>query len=126
MFRTLLVEDNPSFRQTLHDMLHQQFPQVDVMEADDGKSALSTIAENRPDMVFMDIKLPDENGLELASRIKTIDPSIVVIILTSHDIPEYRQAAFRNGASCYMCKKSVEPEDIIALIQGTMSYGIWY
>lgn len=126
MFRTLLVEDNPTFRQTLHDMLHQQFPQVDVMEAGDGKSALSSIAEHRPDMVFMDIKLPDENGLELACRIKTFDPSIVVIILSSHDIPEYRQAAFRNGASCYMCKRSVEPEDIIALIQGTMSYGIWY
>jgi DNA-binding NarL/FixJ family response regulator len=126
MFRTLLVEDNPIFRQTLHDMLHQQFPQVDVREAGDGKSALKSIAEHRPDMVFMDIKLPDDSGLELACRIKTLDPSIVVIILTSHDIPEYRQAAFRNGASCYMSKKSVEPGDIIALIQGTMSFGIWY
>ena len=126
MFRTLLVEDNTSFRNTLHDMLHEQFPQVEVAEAGDGKSALNSITEHRPDMVFMDIHLPDENGLELACRIKTFDPSIVVIILTSHDMPEYRQAAFRNGASCYMCKKSIEPEDIIALIQGTMSYGIWY
>lgn len=126
MFRTLLVEDNDGFRHTLHDMLHDQFPQLDVKEAGDGKSALSSIAECRPDIVFMDIKLPDENGLELACRIKTYDPSIVVIILTSHDIPEYRQAAFRNGASCFMCKKSVEPDDIVALIQGTMSYGIWY
>lgn len=126
MFRTLLVEDNATFRKTLHSMLEEQFPQVEVMEAADGKSAMNSIAGLRPDMVFMDIKLPDENGLELACRIKTYDPSIVVIILTSHDMPEYRQAAYRNGASCFMCKKSVEPDDIIALIQGTMSYGIWY
>lgn len=126
MFRTLLVEDNDGFRHTLHDMLQGQFPQVDVREAADGKSALNSIAEQRPDIVFMDIKLPDDNGLELACRIKTYDPSIVVIILTSHDIPEYRQAAFRNGASCFMCKKNVEPDDIVALIQGAMSYGIWY
>ena len=126
MFRTLLVEDNSSFRHTLHEMLHQQFPQVDVLEASDGKAALKSIAKSRPDMVFMDITLPDENGLELASRIKTLDPSIMVIILTSHDIPEYRQAAYRNGASCYMCKKSIDPEEIIALIQGTMSFGVWY
>jgi len=126
MFRTLLVEDNPSFRQTLHEMLHEQFPQVEILEASDSRSALNTITDRRPDMVFMDIKLPDESGLELACRIKTFDPSIVVIILSSHDIPEYRQAAFRNGASCFMSKMNVEPEDIIALIQGTMSYGIWY
>lgn len=126
MFRTLLVEDSRHFRNTLQEILHQQFPQLDVTEADDGQSALRSIADSRPDLVFMDIKLPDENGLELAYRIKTFDPSIVVIILTSHDIPEYRQAAFRNGASCFMSKESVQPEDIIALIQGAMSYGIWY
>src|SRR5574339_462982 len=50
MFRTLLVEDNTGFRQTLHDMLHEQFPQVDVREAGDSKSALSSIVENRPDV----------------------------------------------------------------------------
>lgn len=126
MFRTLLVEDNSSFRQTLHDLLHEQFPHVEVIEAGDGKSAMRTINERRPDLVFMDIKLPDENGLELACRIKTYDPTIVVIILTSHDSPEYRQAAYRNGASCYMCKTSIETEDIIAMIQGALSYGIWY
>ncbi len=126
MFRTLLVEDNPTFRKTLHAMLEEQFPQVEVMEASDGRTAMSAITGQRPDMVFMDIKLPDENGLELASRIKTYDPSIVVIILASHDMPEYRHAAYRNGASCFMCKKNIEPDDIISIIQGTMSYGIWY
>lgn len=126
MFRTLLVEDNATFRKTLYSMLEEQFPQVEVMQAGDGRTAMNTIAGQRPDLVFMDIKLPDENGLELACRIKTYDPSIVIIILSSHDMPEYRQAAYRNGASCFMCKKNIEPDDIISIIQGTMSYGIWY
>ncbi|HEY0721273.1 MAG TPA: response regulator transcription factor [Gammaproteobacteria bacterium] len=126
MFRTLLVEDNTTFRKTLHSMLEEQFPLVEVLEAGDGRAAMGSITAQRPDMVFMDIKLPDESGLELACRIKTHDPSIVVIILSSHDLPEYRQAAYRNGASCYLCKKNIEPDDIIAIIQGTMSYGIWY
>lgn len=121
MFRTLLVEDNEGFRRTLHGMLTEQFPAVQIFEAASGYDAIRMVDTYRPHLVFLDIKLPDDNGLDLTRRIKTVDAAIAVVILTSHDLPEYRQAAFRNGASCFICKQSASPDDIAAMIHGGMS-----
>lgn len=121
MFRTLLVEDNEAFRDTLHDVLAEQFPAVQILEAGNGRDALGIVAALHPHLVFLDIKLPDDNGLDLTRRIKEIDPAIVVVILTSHDLPEYRQAAFRNGASCFICKQATSPDDVAAVVHGSMT-----
>lgn len=120
MFRTLLVEDNEGFRRTLHGVLCEQFPALEILEAATGQDAFRVVQERRPHLIFLDIKLPDENGLDLTRRIKLVDTDTTVVILTSYDIPEYRQAAFRNGASCFICKQSASPQDIAAMIQGTM------
>ncbi|PKM42235.1 MAG: response regulator [Gammaproteobacteria bacterium HGW-Gammaproteobacteria-1] len=120
MFRTLLVEDNEGFRHMLQTMLAENFPTLEVLEAGSGHDAIVAVAALKPHLVFVDIKLPDENGLELTRKIKGLDATIAVVILTSYDLPEYRQAAFRNGASCFMCKESASPGDIVALIQGAM------
>lgn len=120
MFRTLLVEDNEGFRRTLHGVLCEQFPALEILEAATGQDAFRVVQEHRPHLIFLDIKLPDENGLDLTRRIKQVDTDTTVVILTSYDMPEYRQAAFRNGASCFICKQSASPQDIAAMIQGTM------
>jgi DNA-binding NarL/FixJ family response regulator len=122
MFTTLLVEDNASFRQTLADILLAHFPSIDVDEADDAEAALSKVEYLRPDIIFMDIKLPGENGLELTRKIKQVYEYIVIVILTSHNLPEYRQLAFRNGADCFLSKGDAScMEDILARVEGTMS-----
>jgi DNA-binding NarL/FixJ family response regulator len=121
MFRTLLVEDNEGFRRMLQGLLMEQFPALEVLEAGNGHDAISVVTQRKPHLVFLDIKLPDENGLVLARRIKNIDAAVGVIILTSYDLPEYREAAFRNGANCFMCKETSSPGDIVALIQGAMT-----
>jgi DNA-binding NarL/FixJ family response regulator len=124
MFRTLLVEDNDGFRHMLQTLLVEQFPSLQVLEAGNGRDALRTVIACKPQLVFLDIQLPDENGLELTRKIKTLDASTSVVILTSYDLPEYRQAAFRNGANCFMCKGTSSASDIIALLQGTMTTSI--
>jgi DNA-binding NarL/FixJ family response regulator len=76
----------------------------------------------RPDLIFMDIKLPGENGLEVTRQIKQVYAYIVIVILTSYDIPEYRQQAFRNGADCFISKDQISfLADILARVEGTMT-----
>lgn len=121
MFRTLLVEDSMGFRATLHALLHERFPGIEIYEAATGEEALAVTAAYRPDVVLMDIKLPGENGLALTRRLKDVDGSVRVIILTSYDLPEYRDAAYSNGASDFLCKETASPGDIVTLIQNVMT-----
>ncbi len=65
MFETMLVEDNSSFRQLVKDDLQSQFPSMDIIEAEDGVEAFRKIDSHPPNLIFMDIRLPGENGLEL-------------------------------------------------------------
>jgi len=119
-FKTLIVEDNVSFRQTLLEILAARFPFMSIEEAGDGDEALKKIDLLRPDLIFMDIKLPGENGLQLTQKIKTKYPEVVVIVLTSYDFPEYREAAYRYGANHFMVKGLSTNEEILALVESIL------
>ena len=124
MFRALLVEDSIGFRTMLHTMLHEHFPGIEILEAGSSDEALAATTSYRPDLVLMDIKLPGENGLELTRKIKGSDEAIKVIILTSYDLPEYREAAMNNGASDFLCKETTSPGDILLLIQDAITSSV--
>jgi two-component system response regulator YesN len=121
MFKTLIVEDNATFRQSLRATLETEFPLMVIEEAEDGKEAMERVTTFRPDLVFMDIKLPGETGLDLTKRIKTNDTSIVIIILTSYDFPEYREAAQQYGADYFVSKGSSTREEILELVRSISS-----
>jgi YesN/AraC family two-component response regulator len=93
---------------------------MQVGEAADGKEALQKVDSLKPDIIFMDIKLPGENGLELTQRIKAGDPNITVIVLTSYDLLEYRQAASKYGAN-YFLSKDTSTEELVKLIERILS-----
>jgi DNA-binding NarL/FixJ family response regulator len=116
MFKTLLVEDNASFRQSLREMLCERFPRMVVEEAEDGEEALQKVEGLLPHLVFMDIKLPGANGLDITRKIKGHYATIQIIILTSYDFPEYREAAVQYGADHFLSKASSSREDILALV----------
>ncbi len=65
MFRTILVDDHPSFRRILKDNLNDLFPSMEIVEAADVIEAFQEIDLHPPDRIFMDVRLPRENGLEL-------------------------------------------------------------
>ena len=119
-FNTLLVEDNASFRQTLFDILSSQFPSIVIEEAADGEEAFQKIESVLPNLIFMDIKLPGENGLQLTQRIKAKHPGVIIIILTSYDLPEYREAAYQYGANHFIVKGSSTNEEILALVRSIL------
>ena len=121
LFRTLIVEDNPLFRQTIVDILSTQFPSMAVEGVADGRTALQRIEDASPNLIFMDIKLPGENGLHLTEFIKKKHPEIVVAILTSYDWPEYREAAYKFGANYFIMKGSSTNKEIVELIESLLA-----
>jgi len=93
---------------------------MDFIEAADGLETFQKIDSHPPNLILMDIKLPGENGLELTRRIKADYPEIIVIILTSHDLPEYREAASRCGANYFHSKGSIATEELSKLIKSIL------
>jgi two-component system response regulator YesN len=121
MFRALIVEDSNFYRQLLKETLLSQFPKMVISEAVDGEEALKKITAVPPDLIFMDIKLPGESGLEVTRKIKTQYPYTIVIILTSYDLPEYREVASQYKADHFLSKGSATKEHIVALVKSIMS-----
>ena len=123
MLDALIVEDDPLFRQILKEILISRFPSISIKEAAHGVEALQKLDMNGLDLVFMDIKLPGMNGLELTKKIKESHPSIPVIILTNHDTPEYRKAALECGADYFISKASSIEQEIEMAVQSVSARG---
>ncbi len=104
--RILIVEDNAFFQKFLKETLHARLPSIDILEAGNGEEALEKIRTFSPDAIFMDLRLPGANGLDVTRRIKAQHPEIIVVILTNYDLPEYRQAATESGADHFLSKDS--------------------
>ncbi len=124
MLRTLIVEDNVSFRQSFKQMLQEEFPSMEICEASDGEEALRQLGAFHPGLVFMDIKLPGENGLSLTRKIKTQYSQTNVIILTSYDLPEYREAAKQGGASHFCSKGSTHSSEILTMVNSIVTHRV--
>lgn len=116
ILRTLIVEDNARFRQSLKEMLEARFPKMTILEAGDGEEALRQVAAFRPSLIFMDIRLPGETGLELTKKIKSRSPEIFIVILTSYDLPEYRDVAAQCGANHFLVKGISTSDEIASVV----------
>jgi len=109
MCKALIVEDSSTFRGILKEILYARFPTMEIDEEPDGSELFSKLDAFHPDVVFMDVRLPGENGFELTKKIKMNYPDIIVVILTSYDLPEYRQAALQSKADYFIPKDSPTP-----------------
>jgi DNA-binding NarL/FixJ family response regulator len=117
---TLIIEDSTFFRQLLKETLRSRFPSMAIVEAMDAADAWQKFETHKPDLIFMDIKLPGENGLSLTKKIKARFPEVVIIVLTSYDLPEYREAASNIGADHFLSKGSTTKENILSLVESIL------
>ena len=115
--RTLIVEDNNLFRQTLRESLQASFPGIAIDEAANGAEALQKVNAFLPDLILMDLRLSGESGLGLTQKIKEMHPDITIFILTSYDTPECREAASRCGADRFIAKDSLNQMRLEELIK---------
>jgi CheY-like chemotaxis protein len=119
-FKVLIVEDSTAFRQLFKETLHDRFSSIEIYEAMNGEEALQKIETFRPNLIFMDIRLPGENGLELSKKVKARYPKITIIILTGYDLPEYRELS-RRYANYFFPKDSATTENILTLVESILS-----
>ena len=117
MLRTLIVEDNANFRNTFKDALSKRFPSMVLDVAVNGAEAMEKVKTFHPDVIFMDIRLPDKSGLELTTEIKSKYPQPFIIILTQYDLPEYREAARIGLADAFLTKNTLNLATIDELIK---------
>jgi DNA-binding NarL/FixJ family response regulator len=117
MLTTMLVEDNLPFRGAFKSNLLSQFPSMQVIEATHGEEAFKRLASDPIDLVFMDIRLPGESGLKLTEKIKADYKDVTIAILTSYDLIEYREAADRVGADCFIAKDSMNWDQIVTFVR---------
>jgi DNA-binding NtrC family response regulator len=109
-FRVLLVDDEQDFLTTLVKRLKKR--NLDVISASGGVEALRMVAEHELDVIVLDVKMPDMNGIETLREIKKIQPSAEVIMLTGHADVEVAIEGMELGAFDYLMK----PADIDELL----------
>ena len=113
----MTVEDNLFFRETFKGNLLSEFPSMEIIEAGNGEEAFKGLASYPIDLVFMDIRLPGQNGLKLTKKIKAKYKDVTITMLTSYASVEYREAAARCGADCFITKDSMKWDQISAMVK---------
>jgi len=113
--RVLIADDHTLFRESLRSLLKAAEDIEVVGEAEDGIEAIYKATQLHPDIVLMDIAMPNINGLQATRRMKSDNPSVKVLILTMYETEQYVSEMLRCGASGYILKRAPARELISAI-----------
>jgi DNA-binding NarL/FixJ family response regulator len=122
--RIVLAEDHKMMREGLRMVLDRESDIEVVGEASDGIAAIKLAQTLRPDVVVMDISMPNLNGLQATEAVKTALPDTKILILTRHTDASYVQRLLRSGASGYVLKRSA-PEELVRAIRRVVTGEIY-
>lgn len=111
----MLVDDHAVLRDGLKNILEIEENIVVVGEAVSGEDALKTVKVCRPDIILMDINMPNKSGVEVTGVIKREYPDIKILILTMHSHEEYFMSAIREGADGYLLKDAPSDQVVEAI-----------
>ena len=122
--KILLVDDHPLFRAGLKSLLLESRSFQIIGEAGDGQEAIRLAKTLKPDLVLLDISLPDKSGIEVTRELKNLFPEILILIVSMHAKIDFITEAFRAGALGYVIKESAAER----LVQGleTVSRGDYF
>jgi DNA-binding NarL/FixJ family response regulator len=113
--RVLVVDDHPSFRRCARAFLTAEGFDV-VGEAGDGPSAVVLAAELEPDLVVLDVQLPDLDGFEVAALLLARDPELAIVLVSSRSASEYGPLIERSGARGFLSKDELSATAIQELL----------
>lgn len=107
MIRILLVDDNPAVRRYLRAILEQQASWRVSSEARSGAEALHNVLESQPDLIVLDYRMPDLNGVEVAKQISKMYPKIPILMVTLHLSRQLSDAAREAGVRGACAKQDI-------------------
>ena len=113
----LIVDDHPTFRASARLLLEEEGFDV-VGEAADGRSAIEKSQQLAPDLVLLDVQLPDIDGFEVASRVTHADGGPAVILISSRDGGDFGPLVKSSGARGFVAKADLSGELLRALLDG--------
>lgn len=114
--RIIVADDHSFVRLGIIQILKDEFPAADIIEAADGEALVKEVLNNDVDLVISDLDMPGRNGLEALEQIKLIKPELPVIILSIYDEDLYAVRAMKAGASGYL-NKNTAPYELIKAIE---------
>lgn len=119
--KLIIVDDQTLFAESLKTVLETRSDKIKVIEmASNGKEAVKMAEIHSPDLILMDIRMPEMTGVDAAGIIKERSPQIKIIMLTTFDDEEYIYNALNNGADGYLLKNT-PPEKLIFSIEAAMN-----
>ena len=110
MYRILIVDDEKDERNVIRFLLNKYHFQLDIIESNNGKEALTQLEKQTIDILFTDIKMPFIDGIELATRARELYPTIQTIFFTGHDDFDFVKKALSLRAVDYILKP-VKPDE---------------
>lgn len=113
--RVLLVDDDDLMRAGLRAVLSSDDTVTVVGEGSDGRGSVELVRTFEPDVVLMDVRMPDLDGISATREILAVTPEVKVVILTTFEQDDYIFGALRAGASGFLLKRT-KPEELIAAI----------
>ncbi len=116
MSRIMVVEDSSLMIAVLRNFIKKDFPDIEVTEAHSGEEAITLYTSHRPDMVFMDIKMPGMDGIEAMERIRAQNPGARIVMCTSLKEPEQEERAKKAGCMGYIMKP-FSRQDIVEAVK---------
>lgn len=118
--RVLIVDDSQPWRCAVCLLLKQNLDLALICECSDGLEAVRKSEDLQPDLVLLDIGLPNLNGLEAARQVRRVSPGSRILFLTSYDDPEYLQEALRIGALGFIVKSNAA-SDLLPAVRAVMN-----
>ncbi|MDE2371120.1 MAG: response regulator transcription factor [Burkholderiales bacterium] len=113
--RVLLVDDHPILRDALRLTLDREVDLEVVAEAGNGREAVALARTSRPDVVVLDIALPDVSGMEVAALMRRLDPAPRIVALSAYSDKRFVTEMLRAGAEAYVTKSSASGELVLAI-----------
>ena len=123
--KVALVDDHALFREGLRLVLDQYEGLKIIYEAINGKELFEKLVNGEPDVIFMDINMPDMDGLETTKRLRVHFPQIKIVILTMHDEKRFIIEMIKNGANGYLFK-NVTPDELYTSIKNVIEEGFYF
>jgi DNA-binding NarL/FixJ family response regulator len=115
--RVLLADDHPVVRSGIRSLLEKEVDIEIVGEAANGRETLRLVEETNPDVLLLDMELPDVQGAQVAQQIQLLYPKIKILVLSAHNDSVYVRELLRLGASGYLMKDEA-PEVIVEAVRG--------